>query len=108
MNASMARRNSIVLVVLSPRSALRDRIPNQISTWFNQLAEVGVNIGMFGEPLITLFVCTVIVQDDMHFLVGLGFGHYLVHKLQEFLPPFELSDRGSDFPGCHFQGCKEV
>jgi hypothetical protein len=42
MNASMACRNSVVLLALSPRKALRDRMPNQISTWFSQLAEVGV------------------------------------------------------------------
>ena len=33
MNASMACRNSTRLLVLSPRRALRDKMPNQISTW---------------------------------------------------------------------------
>ena len=42
MNASMAWHNSAVLLLLSPRKAFRDRMPNHISTWFNQLAEVGV------------------------------------------------------------------
>ena len=41
MNASIACRSSMVLLLLRPRKALRDRMPNQISTWFNQLAEVG-------------------------------------------------------------------
>ncbi len=42
MNASMAVRNSAMLEKLAPRKAFRLRMPNQISTWFNQLAEVGV------------------------------------------------------------------
>jgi hypothetical protein len=42
MNASMAWRNSPVLLALRLPKALRDKMPNQISTWFSQLAEVGV------------------------------------------------------------------
>ena len=43
MNSSMACRNSVVLLLLSPRNAFRDKMLNQTSTWFSQLAEVGVH-----------------------------------------------------------------
>ena len=42
MNALIAAVKSSVLVKLAPRKVLRLRMPNQISTWLSQLAEVGV------------------------------------------------------------------
>ena len=42
MKASIASRNSLVFLKLAPRKVFLDKIPNQISTWFNQLADVGV------------------------------------------------------------------
>lgn len=51
--ASLAWRSSAGRRPISPRRALRERTPNQISTWLSQLAGVGrevkMNIGMFGR-----------------------------------------------------------
>ena len=42
MNASIDARSSSVFLWLAPRNALRDRMPNQVSTLLSQLADVGM------------------------------------------------------------------
>ena len=41
MKSLIAMASSSVLVKLTQRKVLRVMIPNQISTWFSQLADVG-------------------------------------------------------------------
>ena len=110
MNAAMAWRSWVTFLKLVPRSALRARMPNQISTWFNQLAEAGdemkMHVGMQGQPVIAALVSAVIIQNDAQLPVGGRVRHDLIHELHELRPPFKGGGIGLDESRGHLQGRK--
>ena len=75
-----------MLTKLASLRVFREKIPNQISTWLSQLAEVGgeteMNIGMLGQPVMVFLVGAVIVEDDVNLLLG---GNILDHIIQKRL-----------------------
>jgi hypothetical protein len=106
MNASMAFLKSALLKKLAPRKAFRLRIPNPISTGFNQLAEGGkvkIHVRMFRQPFVIALVCAVVVQTHMQLLVYRGFGYGWVHERQKIFTGFGRGSRRVKGPGCYLQ-----
>src|SRR3990167_3202991 len=66
------------------------------------------DIGMCSQPRIVPFMDAVIIQDYMHFFVGLEFRHHLVHELQKLNTTFKFCGLRVNGAGSHFQGSKEI
>ena len=85
-------------------------MPNQISTWFNQLAEAGdemkMHVGMSRQPGVAFLVRAIIVKNSVNFPPFRRIRHDLIHELHELRPPFKGGGIGLDESRGHLQGRK--
>ena len=105
VNCSMLRKLALFRV-------LRWKMPNQISTWFSQLALVGVKwkvtFGCLGQPVLVLLVRIQVVKDDVDLPVGGLVGNHLVHEGLEVCTLLGLRGLAANDSSGELQGGKEV